>query len=248
MGPLYVVSDVHGHRDDLAHGLRSAGLLDENGRWTGGDAQLWVLGDLTDRGPDGIGVVNLVRGLQAQAPEQVHVLMGNHEILALGRARFPKTRFAGSWRANGGLARDQAGLTEDDLAWLAGLPVAARVGDELLVHSDTLEYLSWGDSVEEINATVTALLDDGGFLEHWDVWARLTSRYDFAGDEGPGAARRLLDSLGGERIVHGHSIIGSLLGVRSTEVRSALLYAEGLVLAIDGGRYDGGPLLVVRLR
>jgi hypothetical protein len=47
--------------------------------------------------------------------------------------------------------------------------------------------------------------------------------------------------------VHGHSIIGSLLGVPSAQVDGPIMYAEGQVIAIDGGRYDGGPLLLVRL-
>jgi hypothetical protein len=55
----------------------------------------------------------------------------------------------------------------------------------------------------------------------------------------------MLSTYGGEVIVHGHSIIGTLLGVPSEEVTKPVLYADGHVLAIDGGRYDGGPLLLV---
>jgi len=57
----------------------------------------------------------------------------------------------------------------------------------------------------------------------------------------------VLDRLGGEHIVHGHSIIGSLVDRPSEEVEGPFTYADGLVLAIDGGRYDGGPLLLVEL-
>jgi hypothetical protein len=48
-------------------------------------------------------------------------------------------------------------------------------------------------------------------------------------------------------IVHGHSIIGSLIDVPSEEVDGPISYAGGRVVAIDGGRYDGGPLLLVQL-
>lgn len=240
MGSLYVVSDVHGYRDDLERALDQAGF--------GGDDELWILGDLFDRGPDGIGTVDLVMRLQREAPERVHVLMGNHEILALGRRRFPRGKFADSWQVNGGRKRDQEGLTDEHEQWLASLPLMATVGDFLLMHSDTVGYTGWGQSVEEVNATVHRALSDPGDREaHWDVWARLTARYDFAGRDGAQVADRMLSTYGGELLVHGHTIIGTLLDVASEEVSEPVLYAERRVLAIDGGRYDGGPLLLVRL-
>lgn len=247
VGSVFVVSDVHGYLDDLRQGLLEAELLDRDGRWCGGDAELWVLGDLTDRGPDGIGVVDLVRGLQRQAPGRVHVLLGNHEALALGKKRFPGGRFESSWLINGGRAEDQEGLTDQHVAWLTSLPALGRRGRLLLMHSDTVAYLRWGSSVEEINRTVAELL--GGDEEScWEVWALLTSRYHFARSGGERLAGDMLDALGGEVIVHGHTIIGSLVDMAPEAVHGPLLYDDGLVLDIDGGRYAGGPLLVVRLQ
>jgi hypothetical protein len=247
MGSTYVLSDIHGHLADLRAVLLQAGLVDSDGRWCGGDSVLWVLGDLVDRGPEGIGVIRFVRSLQVQAPEQVHVLMGNHESLMLGQKLFPTTRFRDVWAINGGLASDQEALTEEEVAWLRGLPLLALVGDQLLMHSDTTEYLGWGGSIEDINKTVAGLLADDDAEQHFSVFAALTSRYDFVGPEGADVARRVLSELGGRRIVHGHSIIGSLIGVPSSQVEGPVAYADGLVVGIDGGRYDGGPLLLLRL-
>jgi len=245
MGSTYVVSDVHGHLDDLRDVLLRAGLLDSEDRWAGGDADLWVLGDLIDRGPDGIGVIRLVRSLQEQAPDSVRVLMGNHEALMLGCHLFPDTRFAELWVVNGGHLEDQRGLTDDDVAWLRALPVLARTGGYLLMHSDTQDYLAWGDTVDQVNETVAALLAGGDAQQHFDVFASLTSRFDFKDDAG--VARTMLKQLGGEHIVHGHSIIGTLVNQPSEQTEGPYTYADGLVLAIDGGRYDGGPLLLVEL-
>jgi hypothetical protein len=247
MGSIYVVSDVHGHLADLRLNLVQAGLVDDADRWTGGDAELWILGDLVDRGPDGIGVVRLVRSLQEQAPDQVHMLMGNHEALMLGYHLFPDSRFAEVWLINGGRYDDQEGLSEDDVTWLRTLPAMGLAGDNLLVHSDTAGYLGWGSSVDEVNATVTERLAGNDFETHFDVFAALTHRYDFAGPDGPDIARKMLGAFGGNRIVHGHSIIGTLIDVPSSEVEAPIAYAEELVIAIDGGRYDGGPLLLVQL-
>ncbi len=127
------------------------------------------------------------------------------------------------------------------------LPALGRSGRLLLMHSDTVAYLRWGNSVEEINHTVTELL--GGDEEScWEVWALLTSRYHFARPGGGRLASAMLDLLGGEVIVHGHTTIGSLVDTESEAVHAPLLYDDGLVLDIDGGRYAGGPLLVVPLR
>jgi hypothetical protein len=177
----------------------------------------------------------------------VHVLMGNHEAMMLGQRLFPDTRFTDVWLINGGRFSDQEGLTDDDVAWLRGLPVMARFDDDLLVHSDTTGYLAWGATIEEVNATVAGLLAGNDPQQHFDVFARLCGRYDYAGADGPSLARQMLDTYGGKRIVHGHSIIGSLIDVPSAEVDAPISYADGLVVAVDGGRYDGGPLLLVRL-
>ncbi len=247
MASLFVVSDVHGYADDLRRALGGAGLIDAEDRWTGGDADLWVLGDLLDRGPDGFAAIELVRSLQHQRPERVQVLMGNHESLALGYRLFPESRFAEAWVINGGHESDQEQLTDEHVAWLRSLPVMGRHGDHVLMHSDTTDYLEWGESVDDINATVTELLAGDDADEHWEVFASLTSRYAFATKDGARAAQDMLQALGGEVLVHGHSIIGTLTQQPSHEIEGPIAYAGGRVVAIDGGRYDGGRLLLVEL-
>ena len=243
----YAVSDVHGHLADLRSALRRAGLVDGMDRWTGGSDELWVLGDLLDRGPDGLGVIDLLRDLQRQAPTSVHVLLGNHEALALGAHAWPQGRFGGSWLVNGGQWADQEGLDDDRVAWLRGLPAMGRAGDWLLVHSDTVGYAGWGSTVEEVNAAVTAALASGAEDRVWDVWATLCGRYGFVGNDGEDVVGSLLAAFGGDRLVHGHTIVGVLRHEPSPQVTGPLSYAGGRALAIDGGRYDGGPLLLVAL-
>ncbi|MGZ8744377.1 MAG: metallophosphoesterase family protein [Nocardioides sp.] len=247
MSSLFVVSDVHGYHSDFRDALAGAGLVDGEGAWTGGDAQLWILGDLLDRGPDGIGVVDLVMSLQKQAPDNVTMLMGNHEILALGYKLFSESRFGDVWAINGGHASDQDGLTDEHVAWMRALPVVGRHEGYLMKHSDTTDYLEWGESIDEINETVTTLLADDDAEAHWEVFATLTSRYGYAGNDGKRVAEEVLATLGGRCIVHGHSIIGTLTNQPSETIEGPIAYADGLVVDIDGGRYDGGPLLLVEL-
>ena len=257
--PTYVVGDVHGHRDELADALRAAGLLDDDDRWAGGNARVWFLGDFVDRGPDGIGVIDLVMSLADQAGEAggaVDSVLGNHEILMLGMYTFGDTAvpsdfgirsFARSWLLNGGRIRDIQGLTDRHLEWLTSRPVIAHAADHLLMHSDTTAYLEWGDDANSINKAVRDILAGDDLVEWWDVWSRMTTRYAFRGPDGPEVAGLLLERLGGQRIVHGHSVIADQMGVAPEDVTGPLLYAGGKVLGIDGGVFVGGPMLVVSL-
>jgi hypothetical protein len=256
---VFATSDAHGHLAELTAALREAGLVDDEARWSGGDARLWVLGDLLDRGPDGLGVIALVRRIAAEAADAggaVHTVLGNHEVIALGTRKFGDTQvvhrgrvrtFASIWARNGGLAADQAGIDDDLFSWLAALPAVARDGDHLLMHSDTTGYLAWGSSVEEVNRVVRDVLAGDDPVAWFDVLVRLGQRHEFAGASGTAAARLLLDTLGGERIVHGHSIIGDLFGEPCDSYTEPRLYADGLALDVDGGIYEGGPCLVARL-
>lgn len=259
MSLTFATSDPHGHLSELTAALQAAGLVDDRSRWSGGDARLWVLGDLLDRGPDGLGVIALVRRLveeAAAAGGAVLPVLGNHEVIALGMRRFGDTEvvhrgvlrtFSSIWARNGGLASDQAGIDDELFAWLAGLPAVARDGEHLLMHSDTTRYLEWGDSVETINDAVRATLADDDPVAWFDVLVGLGRRHEYAGRTGPLAARRMLQTLGGERIVHGHSIIGDLFDVSVDSYDEPRLYCDGLALDIDGGIYEGGPCLVVCL-
>ncbi len=254
----YAIGDVHGHRDELIEALAETGLLDGES-WCGGTAQLWFLGDFFDRGPDGSGVLDLVMRLHEEAPEQggaVHAVLGNHEILALGMHRFggeevpsefgPRS-FERSWRLNGGQETDQASLTDAHVEWLSTRPVLALTGDHLLMHSDTVEYFSWGESIKEINAGVAEVLAGDDISDWWECWRRMTTRYAFRGPHGRQVAEQMLKGLGGEQIVHGHSVIADQLGIQPDQVDAPYLYAEGKVLGIDGGLFVGGPCLIVEL-
>jgi hypothetical protein len=255
----YVIGDVHGHRAELEGALRRAGLIDESGSWAGGGDHLWFLGDFVDRGPDGVGVIDLVMRLAAEASSAgglVDSLLGNHEILLMGMHRFGDTdvpsdfgprSFARSWEINGGMVSDQEALTPSHLEWLGSRPVVAVVDGHLLMHSDTIEYLQWGSSVEEINAAVGEVLKSDDLGEWWECWRRMTTRYSFRGPEGADVADQLLEILGGKQVVHGHSVIADQLGILPAQVEAPYEYAGGKVLGVDGGLFVGGPCLVVQL-
>ncbi|MEU2582590.1 metallophosphoesterase [Streptomyces avermitilis] len=267
-GPLYVVGDVHGYLDQLVAALQEQGLVDAAGNWSAGTARLWFLGDFTDRGPDGIGVIDLVMRLSAEAAAAggyCKALMGNHELLLLGAKRFGDTpvnsgagtaTFQAAWLLNGGQKTDMDRLQDHHLQWMARLDAMEQADGHLLVHSDTTAYLDYGDSIEAVNDTIRETLTRNDADECWDLFRKFTKRFAFRDDGGAEAAQSLLDAYGGARVVHGHSPIPYLLGEVGSEddedgtgpvVEGPHLYADGLAIAMDGGVTMAGKLLVQQL-
>jgi len=85
---IVAIGDVHGSYDKLITLLKGTGMVDDALAWAGGQAHLVFIGDLIDRGPREIDVLDLARRLEEEAPAaggQVHVLLGNHEVMNLVR-------------------------------------------------------------------------------------------------------------------------------------------------------------------
>ncbi|HET7515026.1 MAG TPA: metallophosphoesterase [Gaiella sp.] len=245
------MGDVHGCRDVLAGLLRDAALIDAGERWTGADARVWLVGDLTDRGPDGIGAIDLVRRLQRESDGAVQCLLGNHEVLLLSVHRFggeetsiPGESFHDVWRLNGGVEADLRGLTPEHIAWIASLPPVALEGETLLLHADTSAYLGLGRSIEAVARATRAILAAGSVNEIDGLLGVVSDRMRL---DDPAAVQALLDAYGGRRIVHGHTPIASLLGVDPRGVTEPLVYGDGLVTNVDHCLFAGGPGFVTRL-
>ena len=79
----YIISDIHGNYRAFRNLLLHAQLIDESDQWIGGDARLFLLGDYVTSGPDSKQVINLIRELECQIPNQIVALLGNHELLLL---------------------------------------------------------------------------------------------------------------------------------------------------------------------
>lgn len=252
------MGDVHGQFDRVTTLLREAGLLDASLRWSGGGSVLWFIGDLVDRGPAGLQVIDLVMRLQQEAAAaggSVASLLGNHDALLVSAHRFgawPGSRrhesFAAVWLRNGGEIEDLAELTPEHIAWITSRPAMVRVGPYLLTHGDTMLYTRYGRSVAEVNAAFSELLHGDDALR----WSRLLSEFSehrafMGGAEGSARAAAFRWHFGGEQIVHGHTPICRITGEAPGQVREALLYADEQCLDVDGGLYLGGPGFVHRL-
>lgn len=182
---IYAISDIHGHVRALDEALSMAS--------PGDDDQIYVLGDMIDRGPEPVAVIRRIRALP-----NVHVLMGNHERMLLDVLLNTGEMDSFTWALNGGFAtatgldkldRDEYAETID---WMAALPLFA-VADTptrryILVHAgiDAMEaraYLATAgiDATGEsgaAEATRDQLLD---MLARQDPEVLLWTREEFWG-------------------------------------------------------------------
>lgn len=142
--PLYVIGDIHGRLD-----LLDAMLERIYAERATDEADIVVLGDMIDRGPDSFGVLDRLRELT-----DVICLMGNHEHMMLNFLQDP-AREGARWLRNGGDAtllsagiskigttrfeelRDQLTmrLRADRTEWLASLPLIWKSGSVAVAHA-----------------------------------------------------------------------------------------------------------------
>ncbi len=81
---VVAVGDIHGDFDALVSILQEAGIIDDQRRWSGGNATLVQTGDILDRGAQDRQVMDLLMELEEQASKgggRVVVLLGNHEMM-----------------------------------------------------------------------------------------------------------------------------------------------------------------------
>jgi hypothetical protein len=81
---VVAIADIHGDYGQYIKAMRSAGLVDKSGKWSGGETHLVQTGDIPDRGPDTIKIIDDLVKLAKQAKKAggyVHLLIGNHEAM-----------------------------------------------------------------------------------------------------------------------------------------------------------------------
>jgi hypothetical protein len=145
---LYAISDVHGGYERLVALLGRYGLIGSvattptAATWGGGHATLVVVGDMIDKGPQSIEVLDFLIALQGSAKVaggQVIVTVGNHEAEFLYDPANDKAEKSDGVRAEmQRLAIDPIAIAsgaEPRGRWLRNLPFAIRVGRWFFAHA-----------------------------------------------------------------------------------------------------------------
>lgn len=208
---VFALSDVHGGYDRMVALLVAAHLVSSIPRvptaiaWSGGKNVLVVVGDLIDKGPQPIEVLEALSSLEARAAEaggRVVVLLGNHEAELFANPTNTKATSSDgivpALEALGIAPSDFAAGNDPRGAWLRLRPFGARIGDAFFAHAGdthgaTFEALSAQLATARArDFTDAAIVGDASILESRD-W--------YGDDAVVEAATR---AMGVARIVFGH--------------------------------------------
>jgi hypothetical protein len=163
---IVAIADVHGGFEPFVAILTTAGLIDKDRRWSGGNAILVQTGDVTDRGPGVRDALDLLMTLEKQASAaggRVHMLLGNHEVMNM----IAETRDVAPEVLNafGGDAAYRAAFARDGKygRWLRTKPIILTLEGTVFMHAGiNLEFST--ASLDDLNRRARRELtewDDG---------------------------------------------------------------------------------------
>jgi hypothetical protein len=214
---IVAIGDLHGDLRAFGAIARECGLVNERGSWCGGDTHLVLMGDLMGGAKSRL-LLRAVMRLEREARRaggRVHALLGNHDLQPVAgrfelltpseRRQYRKSDF----RGEGPYA-----------AWLRGRPTILKIGATVFVHAG-LDRWALDTDPAEVNAQVRAwiahhqgtgpkppkatrwAIDD----ERGPLWTRVFKARRRKPKHAPSrkTIREILERLGAERIVLGHS-------------------------------------------
>jgi hypothetical protein len=155
-----VISDIHGEYTTYINLLKASGVIDNNLNWKYGKGHLVILGDIFDRGDMVTEVFWHLFGLEKQALEaggMVHVLLGNHELLTLGKdLRYMNDKYK---KVETIAATKYFDLYSENSVigkWLRTKPIVITIDNILFVHGGlSIEMVRRNIKIRKINETFT---------------------------------------------------------------------------------------------
>jgi bis(5'-nucleosyl)-tetraphosphatase (symmetrical) len=169
----YAIGDVQGCDRELRALLKLIGFSADRD-------QLWLVGDLVNRGPGSLAVLRLVKSLADNAV----VVLGNHDLHLLALAHKSARYRKSDTLAEVLEAPDRDALVE----WLMERPLAYAQGNDLMVHAGVVPQWDVAQTLELAADVSRALKDDprelfehmyGDEPDRWDKKLRGMERLRF---------------------------------------------------------------------
>ena len=236
---LFVMADTHGEYPIAVELLTKQKVIDSKLKWSFGKGHLAVLGDIFDRGANHTEILWLLYKLEAEAKSAggaVHVMLGNHESMALGgdqrylNPKYLKTRDALKVPDYAELWNERTLLGQ----WLRTKAAVMKIGDYLCLHGGLSgDVVDRGLTLAQLNAAVRGSLGDrkpDGFAMSPDgpLWYRGYFP-DAARESGstvatPGDIGKVLAFFSAKAIFVGHTIVPTVTPLFDGRVVAVQVY------------------------
>ena len=231
----FVVGDSHGflpQLDAVVHGMSKEAR---------GGGRITFLGDMTDRGPDSLGCLELAaRDAASLGFSEKAVLLGNHEIMLLLALADP-ARSMDHWVANGGgTLLTQMDIDPSRAASDRRVPALVReeLGGEVMAMLERAGSHASNGNLLFVHAGVNPAVPLSEWfarprlhVESEDHWAWI--RYPFLRHEGP--------FEGGRVVVHGHTPEHMTVAWKQRHL-SEMHVLDGYRIGLDGGSFLTGKV------
>lgn len=160
---VMVLGDVHGDYDNLTAFLMAHCIIDSELNWKWAEGHLMILGDLFDRGEKVTECLWLINKLQYQASQaggQVHVILGNHELMELkGDHRYLNEKYL---YLNDRIRRNYSDNFSNSTElgrWIRSFNTIEVIDSFLFVHAGLHPYIAeTGLSITQINLIVQEVM------------------------------------------------------------------------------------------
>ncbi|HAN78748.1 MAG TPA: hypothetical protein DCQ31_13790 [Bacteroidales bacterium] len=171
---IIAVGDVHGNFDQVSNLLINNQVIDSAYNWTWGKGHLVFIGDIFDRGEKVTQTLWLIVKLSLQAQQaggNVHLLLGNHELLALtGDYRYLHKNY---YNLCNNLAIEYAELFNDSSflgKFIRKSKIAVTINGNLFVHAGiSPEIANNFESVEQINQFAAGIFQQNDSIKQADL-------------------------------------------------------------------------------
>lgn len=245
MSKIYAIGDVHGDYTIFVKLLKKHNLVNDDLNWIAGNSTFIAIGDLTDRGPRGIEVIELMMQLETQSKSEggeVISLLGNHDALIVSHAYEQRGDYSNlhcqeMFTYNGGLLSESLRLSQNEemFEWMKNRPLIFKKDRVLFQHADTCYYyLHMGNTIEEINTNGLKSMKSGSGA--WSVFydmcdCRYFDSASFSSEEKHEKhINNYMKHFDVDLICHGHTrFIGS----------EPLMYLNGRLCNLDGSMSAG---------
>lgn len=156
---VIAISDIEGDFDFLKEILQGNNVIDDQFNWTFGQGHLVVVGDIFDRGKNVTECLWLLYKLEEEASRAggyVHVILGNHEIMALqGDHRYIHRKYKKLTNHLKMDYKDLYGTNTEIGRWLRSKNGVEKIGRTLFVHGGiSPELVDTNPTIYQLNETI----------------------------------------------------------------------------------------------